>query len=193
MRGRQLATGATESIPRNVPAFGCARRAIARAASATKLQAEVSRAMRDDIDPGKDGREPCARYFANAPSKNLSVERDDLGNVGYGRLCEAGISRGEEHVPGRLGPLDLRSERHADHGRESASVQRVRLNDEHRSAKTRPRANGVTEGRPPNFPLSDHHSEPFRTLRAAPWKCGSGSPWTAAHARLNESVTASGE
>ena len=132
-----------------------------------RCEPKLARPSEDDIDPGKDGRESRARDFSNAPLKNLSVERDDLGNVGYGRLCEAGVSRGEEHVSRRLGPLDLRSERHTDHGCEGASVQGVALNDEHRSANTRPRAHGVTEGRPPNFPLSDHHSELWRTLRAA--------------------------
>jgi len=48
-----------------------------------------------------------------------------------------------------------------------ASVQGVALNDENWSAKPRPRANGLTEVRPPNFSLSDHHSELWRTLRAA--------------------------
>ena len=99
--------------------------------------------------------------------ENLSVERDDLGNVGNGRLCEACIARREENVSRGLGPLDLRSERHTDHGCKRASVQSVALNDQNRSPKTRPRANGLTEVRPPNFPLSDHYSELSRTLRAA--------------------------
>ena len=132
-----------------------------------RCKPKLARPSEDDIDPGKNGRESRARNFSNTPLKNLSVERDDLGNVGNGRLCEACLARREENVSGGLGPLDLRSEGHTDHGCKRASVQSVALNDQNRSAKTRPRANGLTEVRPPNFPLSDHHSELSRTLRAA--------------------------
>ena len=132
-----------------------------------RCKPKLARPSEDDIDPGKNGRESRARNLSNAPLENASVERNDLRNVSNGRLCEAGIARREEHVPGCLGPLDLRSERHTHHGRKRTSVQCIALNDENRSAKARPAANGLAEVRPPNFPLSNHHSELSRTLRAA--------------------------
>lgn len=132
-----------------------------------RCKPKLARPSEDDIDAGKNGCESGTRNFSNTPLENLSVERDDLGNVCNGRLCEACIARREENVSGGLGPLDLRSERYTDHGCERASVQGVTLNDENWSAKARPRANGLTEVRPPNFTLPDHHSELWRTLRAA--------------------------
>jgi hypothetical protein len=57
------------------------------------LRAEVAKPAEDDIDPGKNGRESRARNFSNTPLENLSVERDDLGNVSNGWLCEACIAR----------------------------------------------------------------------------------------------------
>ena len=132
-----------------------------------RCKPKLTRPSEDDIDAGENGRESRPGNLSNAPLENLSVERNDLRNVGNGGLREAGIARREENVSGCLGPLDLRSEGHTDHGRKRAPVQGVALNDENRSAKARSRANGLAEVRPPNFPLSNHHSELSRTLRAA--------------------------
>jgi hypothetical protein len=79
-----------------------------------RCKPKLARPSENDIDPGKNGRESRARNFSNTPLENLSVERDDLGNVGNGRLCEACIARREENVSRGLGPLHLRSERHTD-------------------------------------------------------------------------------
>jgi len=58
-----------------------------------RCKPKLARPSEDDIDPGKNCRESRARNFSNALLENLSVERNDLGNVGNGRLCKAGIAR----------------------------------------------------------------------------------------------------
>jgi len=95
------APGVTLSEPRagsgppNVPVFSGEgqREREARAASFVRCKPKLARPSEDDIDPGKNCRESRARNFSHAPLENLSVERNDLGNVGNGRLCEAGIAR----------------------------------------------------------------------------------------------------
>ena len=99
--------------------------------------------------------------------EDLSVEGDNLGNVGNGWLSEAGLARREKNIAGGLGPLDLRSEGHADNGGKGAAIQSIALNDEDGATKPRSRANWVAKVSPPDFTLADHHSELWRTLRAA--------------------------
>jgi len=118
------------------PALSGARHRGDELGAIVRGKARLAGPSEDDIDPGKNGRESRARNFSNKPLQNLSVERDDLGNVGNGRLCEARIAGRETNVSRGLGPLDLRSERHTDHGCRGASVQSVALNDQNRSART---------------------------------------------------------
>jgi hypothetical protein len=121
----------------------------------------------DDINPGQNGSESHPRNLSNPSLEDLSIERDNLGNVGNGRLSEAGLAWREKNIARSLGPLDLRSEGHADNRGKGAAIQSIALNDEDGSTKSRSRANWVTKVSPPNFTLPDHHSELWRTLRAA--------------------------
>lgn len=121
----------------------------------------------DHIDTGENRRKSRPRDFPNTLLEDLSVKRDDLGNVGNGRFGEAGIARGEQDVARGLAPLELRREGHTDNSSERAAVQSVALHDEDRATKPWARTDRITQSSPPNLTLTDHHSELWRTLRAA--------------------------
>jgi hypothetical protein len=127
----------------------------------------LARPSENDINAGENRRKARPRNLTNALLKDLPVERDYLRYVCNGWLGEAGVARRQENIAGGLGPLDLRSEGHTDNGSKRATIQRVTLNDENGSTKARSRPNRITEISPPNFTLSNHHSEPRRSLRAA--------------------------
>jgi len=145
-----------------------------------------------NIDAREYGGEARTWNLANPALEDASVERKDLRNVRDRRLREACLPRGKKHVPGCASPLDLGSKWHADNGCKGAAVQCVTLHHKDGSPKPRTGTDRIAEIRPPNLALSDHHSEFSRAFRAARWNKGSGSPWSSAHTRLNDSVTASG-
>jgi len=64
-------------------------------------------APENDIDAREYGGEARTWDLADPALEDASIEGYDLRNVRDRRLREAGLSRGEEHVPGCASPLDL--------------------------------------------------------------------------------------
>lgn len=73
-----------------------------RVSTHPRVRAELARPSEYDIDAGKNGRESGARNLSNAPLEDLSIEGDDLRNVGNGGLGEAGIARRESERTKRI-------------------------------------------------------------------------------------------
>ena len=90
-----------------------------------------------DVDTGKNGCETRPGNSADATPKDPSIQCDDLRNVGDRGLSKFRLARREQDVPRGSRPLELRRERHADNGSQSAAVERVALNNQNGSAKPR--------------------------------------------------------
>lgn len=125
------------------------------------------RAPEHDIDSGKDGCKARSRDLSDASLQELPIESDDLGDVCDRGLGEAGLAGRQEDIAGSAGPFDLGGERHADDGGQSTSAQSVALDHEHWATEPRTRTGRVAKISPPDFSLTNHHSEFSRTLRAA--------------------------
>lgn len=104
-------------------------------------------------DPAQDEVEIGGPDAASSLGEHVLVEGGQLGHVGDGVLREAGPLGCQKHVSRGVGPYLIRSEGDADDGLDVASVERVRLNDEYRPAKSRFGATGFIEVCPPNVPL----------------------------------------
>ena len=102
-------------------------------------------ATQNEGDPGQHEFQLLGRGPTDPLGEERSVDRDDLGNVGHRVLGKPGAFRRQEDVARSISPLEIARQRHADHRREAAPVQRIPLNHQDWTAKPRPRAHRIGE------------------------------------------------
>jgi hypothetical protein len=126
-------------------------------------------------DSRDDKVELAAGNLAHALSKLLFIGCDEKGNVSYGVLGKTRHARAQNHVPGRVPPLQIASQRNTDCA-DSAGIDGIALNDQHWTPVARSRRNWLAQICPPDLTLCDHHSVRLMTRRAAPTRKASNSP-----------------
>ena len=93
--------------------------------------------------------------------------------------------------PGRVRPAQIARERDADRRGQPAPVQCIALNDDDRSAESRPRSRRLRQLGPAHIALGDHHSVRASTCLPAAARKASSVPPTSANTRFIASVTSS--
>lgn len=99
--------------------------------------------------------------FSGGFRKIVTVQCDDLGDIGHGILREPGMPGGHQHIPRRVEEPEVGRENDGQDGLDPAAVERVSLNDQDRPAKPRFRPARFGEFGPPDgAPLNYHASAP---------------------------------
>ena len=123
--------------------------------------------IEDNVDTVQDLLQQTPRYPARALVEVSAIDSDDLRRVRHGVLREARRTPSDEHIARRILPFQVACERHANYGCESAAVQWVALDDQHRTPESWSRTHRRGQVAPPYIALADYHSVRRSTSYAA--------------------------